>query len=252
MREMSLAESARSVNCCLSLARLGIFALWRIHTWIGTPHWRLSSFRRHIDPSDCIDHTCNIANTSKWAITLYTVPHLPHPRLENLPVPALPAQIGDGLGPIFSEDTPKPASLNLNLTTYLSPVLRSTYAVPRWHILLTIPLFQNQFCLWDNFSVRIPPWPPSVRGSNDERPVSWTPTLFLNLEHAHLQMAQMEFFQQLRSFMGSLIQGAPPEKPCVLRKMTQCPMTLQEMTAKHKPALREALPPTEHKKSHRQ
>lgn len=119
-------------------------------------------------PSDCIDHTCNIANTSKWAITLYTVPHLPHPRLENLPVPALPAQIGDGLGPIFSEDTPKPASLNLNLTTYLSPVLRSTYAVPRWHVLLTIPLFQNQFCLWDNFSVRIPPWPPSVRGSNDE------------------------------------------------------------------------------------
>lgn len=224
---MSLAESARSVNCCLSLARLGIFALWRIHTWIGTPHWRLSSFRRHIDPSDCIDHTCNIANTSKWAITLYTVPHLPHPRLENLPVPALPAQIGDGLGPIFSEDTPKPASLNLNLTTYLSPVLRSTYAVPRWHILLTIPLFQNQFCLWDNFSVRIPPWPPSVRGSNDERPVSWTPTLFLNLEHAHLQMAQMEFFQQLRSFMGSLIQGAPPENHCILRKMTQCPRTLR-------------------------
>lgn len=192
-------------------------------------------------PSDCIDHTCNIANTSKWAITLYTAPHLPHPRLENLPIPAhplFPPQIDNGLGPILSEDTPKPASLNLS--TYLSPVLRSTYAVSRWHILLTIPLFQNQFCLWDNFSVPIPPWPPSVRGSNDEPPVSWTPTLFLNLEHAHLQMAQMEFFQQLRSFMGSLIQGAPPEKHCILRKMTQCPRTLQEMTAKHKPVLREA------------
>lgn len=121
--------------------------------------------------------------------------------------PSLPPQIDDGLGPILSEDTPKPASLNLS--TYLSPALHSTYAVSWWRILLTIPVFQNQLCLWDNFSVPIPPWPPSVRGSNDERPVSWTPTLFLNLEHAHLQMAQMEFFQQLISFRGSLIQGAP-------------------------------------------
>lgn len=179
-------------------------------------------------PSDCIDHTCNIANTSKWAITLYTVPHLPHPRLENLPIPAhplFPPQIDDGLGPILSEDTPKPASLNLS--TYLSPALHSTYAVSWWRILLTIPVFQNQLCLWDNFSVPIPPWPPSVRGSNDERPVSWTPTLFLNLEHAHLQMAQMVFFQQLISFRGSLIQGAPPENHCIPRKMTQCPRTLR-------------------------
>lgn len=51
--------------------------------------------------------------------------------------PSLPPQIDNGLGPILSEDTPKPASLNLS--TYLSPVLGSTYAVSRWRILLTIP-----------------------------------------------------------------------------------------------------------------
>lgn len=144
----------------------------------------------------------------------------------------------NGLGPLSSsEDTPKPASVNP--PTYLCQIPHSTYAISKWHILLTIPLFHIQFCLWDNFSVRIPPWPPSLRGSNDERPISWPPTLFSNLEHAHLQMTQMEFFQQLRSFMESLLQEAPPEKRCILRKTTQCPMTLQEMTVKHKSVMRE-------------
>lgn len=39
--------------------------------------------------------------------------------------------------------------------------------------------------------------------------------------------------------MESLLQEAPPEKRCILRKTTQCPMTLQEMTVKHKSVMRE-------------
>lgn len=130
----------------------------------------------------CVVGTCNdrtylipLRNISKWTITIHSSPFAPStnegPIRPSSPSP-LP-QADNCLILLSSKDTSQ------------SPLILShRLSCPRYfgqHMQFSSGTFSSQFhsfkysSVLGHFSVRTSPWPPSIRGSNDQRPISWTP-----------------------------------------------------------------------------